>query len=58
MYQEGYNAFLNDEPELSNPHTDLDAEFWSDGWADAQEDESQNENLQVLEYEKILFDHW
>jgi ribosome modulation factor len=38
IYQEGYRAFLNDESEGSNPYTNLDAEYWSDGWEDANED--------------------
>ncbi|MGR5159214.1 ribosome modulation factor [Vibrio owensii] len=38
IYQEGYNAYLSGESDTSNPYNDLDAEFWSDGWEDAQED--------------------
>lgn len=38
IYQEGYRAFLDGESEFSNPYTDLDAEYWSDGWEDAKED--------------------
>ncbi|EHY9845550.1 MULTISPECIES: hypothetical protein [Vibrio] len=38
VYQEGYNAFLGGEEELSNPYSGLDAEFWSDGFEDAKED--------------------
>ncbi len=40
IYQEGYNAYFNGDPETSNPYSDLDAEFWSDGWEDAQDDDS------------------
>lgn len=45
IYQEGYNAYLSDESELSNPYTGLDAEFWSDGWEDGKEDNLVNEVL-------------
>ncbi len=38
IYQQGYNAYNSGESELSNPYTGLDAEFWSDGWEDAEED--------------------
>lgn len=41
IYQEGYNAYLSGELDTSNPYVDLDAEFWADGWEDAQEDECQ-----------------
>ena len=39
IYNEGYRAFLNDLSEVSNPYTGLDAEYWSDGYEDAREDE-------------------
>ena len=37
-YQEGYNAGSSRCSEESNPHSDLAAEFWSDGWEAAVED--------------------
>lgn len=44
IYNEGYQAYSHDKDEaLSNPYSGLDAEFWSDGWADAEEDEAQRE---------------
>ncbi|WP_169629274.1 ribosome modulation factor [Ferrimonas kyonanensis] len=39
IYQEGYRAFNKGEPESANPYSGIDAEYWSDGWVDAQEDE-------------------
>ncbi|EJG1732803.1 ribosome modulation factor [Vibrio parahaemolyticus] len=44
VYQEGYNAFLSGEEELSNPYRGIDAEFWSDGFEDAKEDTEQRIN--------------
>ncbi|EMY6611161.1 MULTISPECIES: hypothetical protein [Vibrio] len=41
IYEEGYNAFLSDVPELSNPYDGISAEYWSDGWEDAKEDQDQ-----------------
>lgn len=43
IYQQGYNAFLNGEIDTSNPYLSLEAEYWSDGWEDAQEDCQQTE---------------
>ena len=41
IYQQGYNAYLCEEMEHSNPYDGIDAEYWSDGWEDAKEDEQQ-----------------
>jgi ribosome modulation factor len=41
IYQEGYRAQQMGQPEESNPYTGLNAEFWSDGWDDSAEDQSQ-----------------
>lgn len=41
IYDEGYSAFYNDKEESDNPYTGIDAEYWSDGWEDASDDESQ-----------------
>ncbi len=38
VYQEGYGAFLEGVKDYNNPYSGLDAEFWSDGWEDACED--------------------
>lgn len=34
IYNEGYAAYNSGYPEEYNPYTDLNAEYWSDGWAD------------------------
>lgn len=39
IYQQGYRAFLDGRSELSNPYSGLDAEYWSDGYADAEDDQ-------------------
>lgn len=38
IYEEGYRAGSSGIEEYSNPYTELAAEFWSDGHADALED--------------------
>lgn len=40
-YQEGYRAGSSGCSEESNPYSDLAAEFWSDGYEDAIEDNQQ-----------------
>lgn len=45
LYQDGYNAFLDGDSELANPYTGIEAEYWSDGWQDAQEDEKQRDSM-------------
>ena len=39
VYNEGYKAFLNNLTKASNPYTGLYAEYWSDGYEDAHDDE-------------------
>ncbi|WP_394222712.1 hypothetical protein [Alteromonas gracilis] len=39
LYREGYAAFLEGVEEHSNPYSNLDAEYWSDGWEDAKDDQ-------------------
>lgn len=45
IYDEGYDegrlAFELGSSEHSNPYTGLDAEYWSDGYEDALEDDAQ-----------------
>lgn len=41
LYDEGYSAFHNDKEESDNPYEGMDAEYWSDGWEDASDDEAQ-----------------
>jgi len=38
IYRDGYEAYDYGETECDNPHTGIDAEYWSDGWEDAKED--------------------
>ena len=38
IYDEGYSAFLDGVEDHSNPRSGLDAEYWSDGWEDSNED--------------------
>lgn len=42
IYQEGYRAYHCGIAQEGNPFSDLDAEYWDDGWSDAQEDEAQS----------------
>lgn len=42
IYNEGRLAFEFGSNEHSNPYAGLNAEFWSDGWEDAQEDQEQS----------------
>lgn len=37
IYREGYAAYFRMEEE-HNPYEGIDAEYWSDGWTDAEED--------------------
>ncbi|EIE1260403.1 TPA: hypothetical protein ACF5BV_003913 [Vibrio parahaemolyticus] len=48
IYEEGYSAFLNSEQDTSNPYSGLDAEYWSDGYEDAQEDLKNKEGKSML----------
>lgn len=41
LYDEGYRAYDPDDLE-NNPYTGMDAEYWSDGYADAEEDDMQS----------------
>lgn len=38
FWEEGFTAFFLGLSEDENPYTGLEAEHWSDGWEDAQED--------------------
>lgn len=38
IYQEGYQAVLDEQSDDRNPYSGMDAEFWSDGHEDAIED--------------------
>lgn len=41
IYREGYNAFLSNEASHANPYDGLLAEYWDDGWSDAEADEQE-----------------
>lgn len=43
LYDEGYNAYFRDKEDHQNPYNGMDAEYWSDGWEDAQEDVANDE---------------
>ncbi|ANS87805.1 hypothetical protein VSVS12_04105 [Vibrio scophthalmi] len=42
IYNEGYYAWQQDKKEEDNPYSGMDAEFWSDGWQDAEDDANGN----------------
>lgn len=41
IYNEGYHDYQSGFKEWENPYIGLEAEYWTDGWTDAEEDESQ-----------------
>ncbi len=48
--KEGYNAFLDNQKECSNPYSGIDAEYWSDGWEDAADDDRERTAKSNQEY--------
>ena len=38
IYDEGYHAYCPQSACENNPYTGMDAEYWSDGYADAEDD--------------------
>ena len=38
IYDEGYMGYSPCDPEENNPYSGMDAEYWSDGYADAEDD--------------------
>ena len=38
IYDEGYMNYSPCDAEENNPYLDMDAEYWADGYADAQDD--------------------
>lgn len=43
LYDEGYQAYFKDQKEDAHNYKGLDAEFYTDGWQDAQDDEANDE---------------
>lgn len=39
IYDDGYSAYQSGDTEEQNPFLGTEAEFWSDGWSDAEEDD-------------------
>lgn len=42
IFNEGRLAYFDGAEEHQNPYDGLLAEYWSDGWADAQDDDEGN----------------
>lgn len=41
LYNEGYKSFIFGYSYECNPYSGSNADYWADGWEDAQDDEAQ-----------------
>ena len=47
IYDDGYAAFFTGESDTDCPFIGIEAEYWHDGYADAEEDDAKKMSYQV-----------